>query len=112
MYRRVLALCSLLAVAAAHADEVQPRDPMRPYHAVAGAAGERVAAARFHLTAVLISASRRVAVVNGQPYLLGETVDGATIARIEAQTVRLKQGNDELLIHLGPGDGRRSRKAA
>ncbi|HZF31377.1 MAG TPA: hypothetical protein VE907_19840 [Gammaproteobacteria bacterium] len=106
-----IALCVLLAAAAAaspaRADEPRLRDPMQPFKAVAGAAGPGGAAApRFRLTAVLISPTRRVAIVNGAPRQEGERVAGATLTRIEPQAVHLEQGAESWTIHLGhAGDG-------
>jgi hypothetical protein len=53
------------------------------------------------LTAVVLAPARRVAVVNGEPRLLGETVAGARIVAIEADAVRLQEGDKELVIPLG-----------
>jgi MSHA biogenesis protein MshK len=100
-----LALCVLLAAAAAvpaRADEPRLRDPMQPFKAVAGAAAPGgTVAPRFRLTAVLISPTRRVAIVNGAPRQEGERVAGATLTRIEPQAVRLEQGAETWVIHLG-----------
>ena len=103
-----LAVCLLLfAAAVTRADDLPPlRDPMQPYGrggAVVGVAG----GARFHLTAVLISSARRVAIVNGKPYQHGETVDGAEIVRIEPNAVHLREHGADLVVLLGrPGTGR------
>lgn len=99
MFRTLLTVVSLVA-AAALAEELPVRDPMRPFVAdpVAQAA---LAAPRFELTAVVLGAGRRVAVMNGKPYLLGESVDGATIVAIEPRAVRLDDGGRELVIPLG-----------
>jgi hypothetical protein len=113
----------LLAAAVVHADEPRDgapavpkvmRDPMQPYRPAAGAAaGGAGAAYRFNLTGVLISPSRRVAIVNGRPQQIGDRVDGAVIVSIEPETVHLQQGSDELLIHLGrPGNGERPTEGA
>jgi hypothetical protein len=81
---------------------------MQPFSRAAGAVlGAPAPGPRFQLTAVLISAQRRVAIVNGKSYQLGEHVDGAEITRIEAQTVHLRQAGEDLVIHLGrPGQRR------
>jgi hypothetical protein len=92
----------LLATAVVRADERVPlRDPMQPYRAIAGAAGVGGAGPRFALTAVLISSSRRVAIVNGKPYERGETVNGAEIVGIEADAVHLRERGTELVVPLG-----------
>lgn len=104
MCSRALIGCALLAAAAiATAEELPVRDPMRPFAAAAVASGAAPAASgpRFVLTAVLLAAERRVAVVNGEPRLLGDTVAGAKIVAIEADAVRLQEGDKELVIALG-----------
>lgn len=93
----------LVAAAIAAAEELPVRDPMRPF-ATAAASGGATAAApgpRFVLTAVVLAAERRVAVVNGEPRLLGDTVAGAKIVAIEAGAVRLREGDKEIVIPLG-----------
>jgi hypothetical protein len=106
-----LALCLLIAAASAtvaRADAPPLRDPMQPFKAVAGAGGGAGVAGgpRFRLTAVLISPTRRVAILNGVPRLEGDRVDGATLTHIDAQSVRLEQGAASWVIHLGEaGDG-------
>ena len=98
--------CALIAagifafVGAARAEDVPVRDPMQPYRLVPGPAGT-VAAPRFALTAVLISPTRRVAIVNGKPYERGESVNGAEIVRIDADAVHLREHGNELVVPLG-----------
>jgi hypothetical protein len=53
------------------------------------------------LTAVLISPTRRVAIVNGKPYESGETVNGAEIVRIDPDAVHLREHGNELVVPLG-----------
>jgi len=60
-----------------------------------------VAAPRFALTAVLISPTRRVAIVNGKPYECGESVNGAEILRIDPDAVHLREHGNELVVLLG-----------
>ena len=99
--RRALVVAGLLAAAAAApAEDVPVRDPMQPYRAVAGPAGS-VAAPRFALTAVLISPTRRVAIVNGKPYECGERVNGAEILRIDPDAVHLREHGSEIVVLLG-----------
>jgi hypothetical protein len=100
-------LGALLAVAGAvHADEAPVRDPMRPFGGGAATGAAVAAKPRFALTAVLIAPTRRVAIVNGKPYVQGETVDGAEIVAIEQDAVRLREHGTQLLISLGrPGNG-------
>ena len=101
--RRALILAGLLAAAgAAGAEDAPVRDPMQPYRFVAGPGPTgAVAAPRFALTAVLISPTRRVAIVNGKPYERGESVNGAEIVRIDADAVHLREHGNELVVPLG-----------
>jgi hypothetical protein len=88
-----IAASLLLTAATVMAEEPPLRDPMRPFTsgAVTGAAAA-AAVPRFVLTAVLIAPTRRVAIVNGKPYGLGDAVDGAEIVAIELGSVRLREG--------------------
>lgn len=103
MFRATLAAALLLVSLAAAADEQLPvRDPMRPFgRDGAGDAAAAAPAPRFTLTGVVISPSRRVAILNGRPYVQGDTVAGAEIVAIESQSVRLNDGGAELVIPLG-----------
>jgi hypothetical protein len=96
-----MALCCA-AAGAAHGAEPVLNDPMRPFQAVAGEGGRGAAAVpRFQLTAVLISPSRRVAVINGKPYQQGQKIGTAEVISIGAQSVGLRDGGEELVVHLG-----------
>jgi len=100
--RYALIIAGVLAAAgAAWAEDAPVRDPMQPYRFVASAGGGGVAAPRFALTAVLISPTRRVAIVNGKPYERGESVNGAEIFRIDADAVHLREHGNELVVPLG-----------
>ena len=90
----------LVAASAAPAADAPVRDPMQPFRFAAGPGGG-AAAPRFALTAVLISPTRRVAIVNGKPYERGESVDGAEIVRIDPDAVHLREHGNELVVPLG-----------
>jgi hypothetical protein len=103
VFRRCVALIVagvLVAVASARAAEAPVRDPMQPYRFVAGPDGS-VAAPRFALTAVLISPTRRVAIVNGKPYERRESVNGAEIVLIDSDAVHLREHGNDLVVPLG-----------
>jgi len=89
----------LVAAGAAHAEDALVHDPMQPYRFVAGPG--RGIAPRFALTAVLISPTRRVAIVNGKPYVRGDSVNGAEIVRIDPDAVHLREHGNELVVPLG-----------
>ena len=75
-------------------------DPTRPYRAPAsnGPAGE--ARRSFELSGVLLSSSRRIAVINGELYREGDTVDGARVVRIDPRSVRLQRGDQIVVVEL------------
>lgn len=94
------ALLVLAAVVSVRAEDPPLRDPMQPYQPAASGGPEGSAPPRYELSAVLISATRRVAVVNGRPYQRGDVVDGAEITSIEPKLVHLQEGSEELVVHL------------
>jgi hypothetical protein len=99
--RRAIALAALLVAIGAAADEPDPKDPMQPFRPGAAGYAGGPTVPRFRLTAVLVSPARRVAIVNGRPYQIGERIDGAEVIRIEPQAVHLRDGDAELKIGLG-----------
>ena len=94
------ALVACVAVAAAAAEELPLRDPMRPYAAPADGGAPRAGPRELRLTAVLISPQRRIAVINGGIYGEGEEVDGARVVRIEPDAVRVRRGAQDLVVPL------------
>ena len=101
MFKATLAAALLLASIAVAADELPVRDPMRPFGRDGGSSGAAAAPApRFTLTGVLISPSRRVAIVNGRPHVVGDTVAGAEIVAIEPHAIRVKDAEAEHEIPL------------
>jgi hypothetical protein len=75
---------------------------MRPFQVIAGEGGAETAAApRFHLTAVLVSPTRRVAVIDGKPYQQGQKIGTAEVTHIDARSVGLRDGGEEWVVHLG-----------
>ena len=96
--RASLALLLLAATAAAQ----QPRvdDPMRPYVTMPTTSGTTVAVEQFELTAVLVSPARRIAVINGRFYREGDRINGDEITRIEPGSIRIRRGNEVVLVNL------------
>ncbi len=105
MSRAAIVVAVLLLAGAVGAEEPPVRDPMRPFgSAVATASSSEPSAAgkpRFALTGVLISPARRVAFLNGKPYVPGAVVDGAEIVAIEPGAVRLREHGVEVVVSLG-----------
>ena len=104
MFKQAIAvlLVTTLCSAALAADPSVVHDPMRPFDFVsAGASAAVPGAPRYDLTAIVISPTRRIAVLNGKSRAEGDRVDGAEIVRIDPHSVALRKGSEELVIHLG-----------
>jgi len=84
-------------------EELPLRDPMQPYQATGAPNVEGAAPRRLELSAVLISSTRRVAVLNGRPYRQGDRVNGAELTRIEPTSVHLRGDDGEIVIRLAAG---------
>ena len=90
----------VLGAGAARAQELPLGDPMRPYRVESTPGTERSAPDRLELSAVLISTTRRIAVINGNFYREGDQVAGARITRIEPGSVRLRRGGEDVVVPL------------
>ncbi len=73
------------------------RDPTRPY-----VVSERVAVAapRFKVNAIIVSADRRVAIVNGQRVVTGGSVNGAKVITIEKDHLILETNGERITAAL------------
>lgn len=73
------------------------RDPTRPY-----AVSVRVPAAApsFEVNAIIVSADRRIAIVNGQRVATGGSVNGATVITIEKDHLILEKDGKRITIAL------------
>lgn len=77
------------------------RDPTAPF--VAAGPGDTGAAQRqqaLRLTAVLVSSQRRIAVINGEFFRIGDEVSGHLITAIEPGKVYLKSDQRELVMQV------------
>lgn len=72
-------------------------DPMRP-PSVRHAASVNTNAPRWEVTAILVSAGRRLAMVNNRLLGVGGRVDGARIKAIYGNAVELDVGEDRALV--------------
>ena len=79
-------------------------DPTRPPAQAAAVTTQSPAAAgngpRWTLTSTLVSPSRRTAVINDQVVAVGDRVDGALVADIQVDSVRLRSGGREVTLTL------------
>jgi hypothetical protein len=79
-------------------------DPTQPFRAAAGGEAAEPASGpqpRFKVTAVLVSPTRRVAIVNGHALQEGQWIGGAEVVKIDARSVQLREGNREFVLQLG-----------
>jgi len=102
--RDLVLACCLLVAGSARAAEPAMHDPTQPFRAPAG--GEAAAPAsgpqpRFKVTAVFVSPTRRVAVVNGHALQEGQRIGGAEVVKIDGRSVQLREGNREFVVPLG-----------
>ncbi len=85
-----------VAIPACAADS--PNDPMRPDYATPAHSTPR--APHWYLSSTLISAERRIAVVNGRSVGVGDRIDGAQVLAILPYAVRLKHDDTVLTVYL------------
>jgi len=102
--RAMLVVLSLSASAAAFA-QASLTDPTRPPLAAADADPSGASAARTgpRLQSVLISSSRRLAVIDGKTLTLGGEIGGATLTAISETGVTLRRGEEVETLKLHPG---------
>lgn len=79
------------------------RDPTRPY-----IASEYITAAtpRFVVNAIIVSAERRIAIVNGRRVSVGGSVGGATVIVIEKDHLILEKDDERITAGLNSGVSR------
>lgn len=73
------------------------RDPTRPYEASAVAT---TASPRFSVNAIIVSADRRVAIVNGRRVGIGGSIDGATVISIDKDQLVLTRNGKRITARL------------
>lgn len=100
MYKFFVGITSL-AVTLAFADDNALRDPTRP---IGAAAHQAVAShpSSLQLNSVLISPSRKVATINGQSLMQGQTIKGTDyqVVSIQKNTVTLKSGDTTRVLTM------------
>jgi MSHA biogenesis protein MshK len=102
----VLACCA----SAALAQSASLADPTRPPNVVAEGAGEAAVRAGPQLQSVLISPTRRVAVISGQAVSLGGRYGEATVASITESAVLLRYAGRQETLRLISGVDKRERR--
>lgn len=108
--KRALAIGLLCAAGAAMAQRGALVDPTRPPMPASGSgASESAAPAGPRLQSVLISPTRRVAVISGSTVVQGGRYGNATVASISEGAVLLRYADRKETLHLIPGVAKRER---
>jgi len=79
------------------------RDPTRPYKA---SSVTTTASPRFAVNAIIVSADRRVAIVNGRRVGIGGSIDGATVISIDKDELVLTKDGRRITARLRDGEPR------
>lgn len=112
MFDKRLAILSLLAgqllfvqpgPAWSQAERVQ--DPTRPTVVARSAVGTPQSSDSLHLTGVLVSSSRRIAVIDGKFYRVGDRINGEEIIRIEPGSIQIRRGSEQVLVRVRNANG-------
>jgi MSHA biogenesis protein MshK len=105
---RYLLLLLILSTASALAQEgvIKERDPTRPlgYQKVSGKTGS-VRESELRLSSVLISAQRKLAIINGQSLSEGQVIpdsNGVSLVSIHSQGVVVQQAGRRWELRLAP----------
>ncbi len=77
------------------------RDPTRPYSA-RSLLPPATGTAAFNVSAIFVSTERRVAIVNGQRVIEGDSINGAVVVEINKDGLRLNLHGKELTTRLLP----------
>jgi len=107
----LLLFAVLSACPAAHAQGALA-DPTRPPTMMASEPSGDGAQPAGRLQSILISATRKLAVIDGVTVPLGGKVDGATVVAIDETEVKLKRGEVIETLRLYPNIERQSVEAA
>ena len=108
---RLVLLAALGACPVAHAQGALV-DPTRPPSYVPAEAAADAAQPGGRLQSILISATRKLAVIDGVTVPLGGKVDGGTLIAIDETEVKLKRGEVIETLKLYPNVERQSIDAA
>lgn len=66
-----------------------PSDPMRPPQASVYSTSAKKSVIRYHLSSIVISPSRRSAIINGKSVTTGDRVGNARVTEIQGTRVRI-----------------------
>ena len=98
LFGLILLLCGPVSAAAAATGRLQ--DPLRPvrYQAPVNKKQAEVQPLNWHLSAVLLSEKRAVAVINGRSLRLGDLLDGYKLIKIEPGKVLLRNKQQQVIL--------------
>jgi hypothetical protein len=99
VFRRAAAI-SLLTVCTLPglAQELRVQDPTRPAVIARSEGNAPAADAGLRLTGVRVSATRRIAVIDGKFYRVGDRVNGEEITRIDPGSIRIIRGGEQVQV--------------
>lgn len=109
MVNRLIQTLVLMTFCAVCAQATELKDPMRPdvYRPAPEAVESvppRIDTTSWRLTAVLLSAQRRVAVINGRSFQPGDTLEGFKVTRISGDRVELRNPRRTVVLRrVGTG---------
>jgi MSHA biogenesis protein MshK len=109
----VLALC--LALGAQTAAAQLPNDPTRPppgYDTAPAAGSEVEGTGAMTLQSVMISPTRKAAIISGVMVKLGEKYGDAVLIKVTENEVVLRSGNENQVLKLHPGVEKRDSASA
>ena len=95
----ILILCVFLSSNAVYAI----KDPTKPPDKVLEKIRMKSCDNKFYdLNAIIISKSRKIAVINGKTLSIGESIDGSQVIEIEKSSVYLKKGSSVTVLSMIP----------
>lgn len=77
-------------------------DPTRPPGASAGGENDDGGGSGGHLQSVILSGGRKLAIIDGVAYKVGERVGDARVLSIDAEVVRLRDAQGVQVLRLSP----------
>jgi MSHA biogenesis protein MshK len=110
---RLIGWCLGVVLAGMAAAQTAPlADPTRPPGAGAESGAEAAAPAGARLQSVLISPTRRVAVIDGRAVALGGRIGDATLETVTENAAVLRYADRRETLWLMPGVDKRERRSA
>ena len=104
VFRQILLAlyCLGIAVPASRAQQELLSDPMQPQQRPRAAVAAKITRP-VQLDGVIVSATRRIAVISGEFRREGDWIGGMQIERIERQSVVFRRGEEAVVIFVNSG---------